>query len=61
MNRNTYDISSIKRVTRCHVVVVQNNSNEMYQQVCCTCKLQLLDLLIFGGDVTRPVFVAVAA
>ena len=39
-NRNTYDISSITHVTRkCHIIVVQNNSKEMYQQVCCTCNV----------------------
>ena len=32
MNKNTYDISSIKRVTRkFHVVGVQNNGQEMYK------------------------------
>ena len=34
--RNTYDISSIKRVTKkfleVHVVVVQNNGKEMYKK-----------------------------
>ena len=31
--KNTYDISSIKRVTRkFHVVVVQNNGKEMYKK-----------------------------
>jgi len=34
-NRNTYDISSIKRVTRkFHVVIiVQNNDKELYKNV----------------------------
>ena len=41
-NRNTYHISSIKRVARMfHVVVVQNNGNGMKgtKKVCCTCKV----------------------
>ena len=38
-NRDTYNFSSIKRVTRkflaeFHVVVVQNNGKEMYKKVC---------------------------
>ena len=38
-NGNTYNFSSIKRVTRkflaeFHVVVVQNNGKEMYKKVC---------------------------
>ena len=34
-NRNTYDNSSIKRVTRkFHPVVVQNNGKEMYKKKC---------------------------
>ena len=36
VNENTYDISSIKRVTKkfldVHVVVVQNNGKEMYRK-----------------------------
>ena len=36
-NRNTYDNSSIKRVTRkFHPVVVQNIVKEMYKKVSCT-------------------------
>ena len=43
VNKNKYDISSIKRVTRkFHVVVVQNNGNEMYKKICCACKVALL-------------------
>ena len=41
-NRNTYHISSIKRVARMfHVVVVQNNGNAMKgtKKVCYTCKV----------------------
>ena len=41
-NRNTYHISSIKRVAKMfHVVVVQNNGNAMKgtKKVCCTCKV----------------------
>ena len=41
-NRNTYHISSIKRVARMfHVVVVQNNGNAMKgtKKVCCACKV----------------------
>ena len=33
VNKNTYEISSVKRVTRkFHVVVVQNNGKEMYKK-----------------------------
>ena len=36
VNKNTYDISSIKRVTRkfleFHVLVVQNNGKKMYKK-----------------------------
>ena len=33
VNENTYDISSIKHVTKkFHVVVVQNNGKEMYKK-----------------------------
>ena len=33
VNKNTYEISSVKRVTRkFHVVVVQNNGKEMYKE-----------------------------
>ena len=49
-NRNTYDTSSIKRVTRkCHVVVMQNNGNEFYQQVCCTCNVAIVGPIDFWG------------
>ena len=50
-NRNIYDTSSIKRVTRkCHVVVVQNNGNEMYhEQVCCTCNVVIVGPIDFWG------------
>ena len=42
-NRNIYDISSIKLVTRkFHVVVVQNNGKEIYKKVCCRCKVLFL-------------------
>ena len=38
VNRNTYNISSIKRVTgkfwKFHVVVVQNNGKKMYKKAC---------------------------
>ena len=45
VNENSYDISSIKRVSnirsfwKLYVVVVQNNGKEMYKKVCCTCKV----------------------
>ena len=44
LNKNTSDISFMKRVTRMfHVVVVQNNAKEMYnEKVCCTCKVTFL-------------------
>ena len=33
VNKNTYEISPVKRVTRkFHVVVVQNNGKEMYKK-----------------------------
>ena len=36
----TYNSSSIKRLIRkFHVAFVQNNGNEMYKKVCCTCKV----------------------
>ena len=39
VNKNTYNISSIKCVTRkFYVLVVQNNSKEMYKKVCCMFK-----------------------
>ena len=43
-NRNTYNISPIKLVTRkflakFNVVVVQNNGKKMYEIVCFTCKV----------------------
>ena len=52
-NKNTSDISSIKRVTRSfwkfHVAVVQNNGKEMCtKKVCCTCKVSFL--------LIRPIF-----
>ena len=38
VNRNTCNISSVKRVTgkfwKFHVVVVQNNGKEMYKKAC---------------------------
>ena len=48
VNENSYDISSIKRVSnirsfwKLYVVVVQNNGKEMYKKVCCTCKVAFL-------------------
>ena len=46
-NRNT-SISSIKRVNRKVKVflVPQNNGKEMYQKVCCTCKIVVLLILL---------------
>ena len=42
VNRNTYNTSSIKRVTRkFHVVVVQNNGKEVYQKSVQSCFLQI--------------------
>ena len=42
VNENTYDISSIKSVTKkifwtFDAVVVENNDKEMYKKVYCTC------------------------
>ena len=34
VNKNTYDIPSIKRVTRKFYVAVQNNGKEMYKKMC---------------------------
>ena len=43
MNRNAYNISSKKCLTRkFYVVVVQNNSKEMYKKVCCMGKVVFL-------------------
>ena len=47
-NKNTYDISFIKRVTckflefSLHIVVVQNNGKECIKKVCCACKVAFL-------------------
>ena len=42
-NKNTYDISFIKRVSKKFLGVLlcsrANNSIEMYKKVCCTCKV----------------------
>ena len=32
VNENTYDIFSKKRVTKFHIVVVQNNGEEIYKK-----------------------------
>ena len=51
-NRNTFNISSIKRVTReflevsRYVVVVQNNFKEVYKKVCCTCKVVVVVVVL---------------
>ena len=43
INKNTYYISSIKRVTRNHVEVVQNNGKETCKKKCaCTGKVAFL-------------------
>ena len=43
MNENSYDISSIKRVTKTFLEVSRcsraNNGKEMYKKVSCTCKV----------------------
>ena len=40
VNMDTYDIFSIKWVTRkFHLVVVLNNGKQMYKKVCCTCEI----------------------
>ena len=63
VNKNTFDISFIKRVTRKFlevlVLVVQNNGKEMYKKVCCTCKVAFL--LIRPIVVFFTVLVAFAA
>jgi len=46
-NRNIYDFSNTKPVTRkfpevSYVVIVQNNGKEIYQKVCWTCKIDIL-------------------
>ena len=55
VNKNTYDISFIKRVTRFtfwkfHVVVVQNNDKKMYKKVCCRCKVAFVLITITIHD-----------
>ena len=55
-NSKSYDISSMKRATRkFHIVVVQNNGQEMYKKVCYTCKgffffwlIRPIDFLFFS-------------
>ena len=46
VNKNMYDFSSIKRVTRSfwnfYVVVLQNNGKEKYKKKCFTCKVAFL-------------------
>ena len=43
VNKNTYDISSIKRVARRFLVtVVQNNGKEMYKKSVLHCKVAFL-------------------
>ena len=51
-NKNTHNISSIKRVTgkflaEFHVVAVQDNCKEMYKNVCCTCKVVVVVVVFF--------------
>ena len=41
VSRNT-NISSVKRVSRNHVLLVQNNGKEMYKKVCYTCRVVFL-------------------
>ena len=54
VNKNVYDISSIKRVTRTFLEVSRcsraKNGKEMYKKVCCTCKVGFFLLI-------RPVVV----
>ena len=55
---NTYDISSIKRVTKFHVVVVQNNGKEMYKKsvlirAVVACENIRFSSLFAAGDVSR--------
>ena len=56
VNKNTYDISSRKRVTRkfLDVVVVQNNGKEMY-------KKSVLHVQSFFSDVVTAVVVALSS
>ena len=46
VNKNTYKISSIKRVTRKFLEVSRcshaNEGKKMYKKVCCTCKVAFL-------------------
>ena len=56
-NENVYDISSIKSVTKFHIVVVENNGKEMYKKVCCTCKVAFLLIrtnVVFHHSPTLP-------
>ena len=49
VNKNMYDISSIKRVTRTFLEVSRccraKNSKEMSKNVCCTCKVAFFLLI----------------
>ena len=46
VNKNTHDISFIKRVTKTFLEVLvfsrANNGKEIYKKVCCTCKVAFL-------------------
>ena len=48
VNKNTYNISSIKRVTRKFLEVSrcsrENTGKEMYKKGCCTCKVSFLPI-----------------
>ena len=63
VNKNKYDISSIKRVTKKFLDVSrcdrakQRQRNEMYKKVCCTCKVAFLlirHIIVFHRSPALP-------
>ena len=53
VNKNKYDISSIKRVTRNQVVVVQKTAKKCAKKVSCTCKVAFF---VSRNDLICPEF-----
>ena len=57
VKESTYDISSIKKFQKFRVVVVQNNSKEIYKKVCCTYRvavLQIRPVVVFHRSPVLP-------
>ena len=57
MNKKTYDIPSIKRVTRMFLEVVQNDGKEMYKTSVLhvqSCFFAILDILLFFSPFSLP-------